>query len=191
MKQTDFRFRTWGGKRQGAGRPARKGLKRLRHERRPLLAKQFPVHVTWRVRREVWKLRTHRCFAALSRAFWQGCNRFGFRLVHYSVQGNHMHLIVEANGEKSLAKGMTGLGVRVARGLNRVMGRTGQVLDERYHGHILEDTDGSEERPGVPAHERAQALRARRGRSVHVEDAVGAAGDVPPSAAVLTSPARD
>ena len=48
-----------------------------------------------------------------------------------------MHLLVEADGEKSLAKGMNGLGVRVARGLNRVMGRKGHVLDERYHGHIL------------------------------------------------------
>ena len=32
---------------------------------------------------------------------------------------------------------MNGLGVRVAKGLNRVMGRSGKVLDERYHGHIL------------------------------------------------------
>ena len=48
-----------------------------------------------------------------------------------------MHLLVEAKGEKSLAKGMNGLGVRVARGLNRVMGRKGHVLEERYHGHIL------------------------------------------------------
>ena len=101
------------------------------------MKKRFPVHVTWRMREGVWQLRTQRCFKALSRAFWQGCNRFGFRLVHYSVQGNHMHLLVEANGEKSLAKGMNGLGVRVARGLNRVMGRKGHVLEERYHGHIL------------------------------------------------------
>jgi hypothetical protein len=48
-----------------------------------------------------------------------------------------MHLLVEAADEKSLARGMNGLGVRVAKGLNRVMGRHGKVLDERYHGHIL------------------------------------------------------
>jgi hypothetical protein len=48
-----------------------------------------------------------------------------------------MHLLVEAADEKSLARGMNGLGVRVARGLNRVLGRHGKVLDERYHGHIL------------------------------------------------------
>jgi hypothetical protein len=49
-----------------------------------------------------------------------------------------MHLLVEAEGAKSLAKGMNGLGVRVARGLNRVMGRNGDVLEDRYHAHILE-----------------------------------------------------
>jgi len=57
--------------------------------------------------------------------------------VHYSVQGNHVHLLVEAKSEKSLSRGMCGLGVRVARGLNRVMRRRGKVLGDRYHGHIL------------------------------------------------------
>ena len=48
-----------------------------------------------------------------------------------------MHLLVEADSERSLSRGMNGLGVRVARGLNRVMRRRGRVLDDRYHGHIL------------------------------------------------------
>ena len=89
------------------------------------------------MRNDVPWLRKPRVFGALARAFWGGCNRFGFRLIHYSVQGNHMHLLVEAADEKSLARGMNGLGVRVAKGLNKVMGRRGKVLDERYHGHIL------------------------------------------------------
>ena len=98
---------------------------------------RFPVHVTWRMRQGVWGLRKPYCFRVLARAFWGGANRFGFRLVHYSVQGNHVHLLVEARDEKSLSRGMNGLGVRVARRLNRVMGRRGKVLEERYHGHIL------------------------------------------------------
>jgi len=93
--------------------------------------------VTWRMREGVWNLRSRRCFTALRRAFWGGANRFGFRLIHYSVQGNHMHLLVEAQDEKVLARGMCGLGVRIAKGLNRVMERHGKVLDERYHARIL------------------------------------------------------
>ena len=95
------------------------------------------MHVTWRMREGVWGLRTPRRFGALARAFWAGAERFGFRLVHYSVQGNHVHLLVEAEDERALSRGMNGLGVRVARGLNRVMGRKGKVLDDRYHGHVL------------------------------------------------------
>jgi len=89
------------------------------------------------MRRGVWNLRTRRCFTALARAFWGGCDRFGFRLVHYSVQGNHLHLLVEVQDRRALSRGMKGLGVRIARGLNRVMRRRGAVLDDRYHEHVL------------------------------------------------------
>ena len=137
MKQRAFRFRTWGGKRKGAGRKPTRERAGVRHRRREVLNARFPVHVTWRMKKDVWNLRTRRCFGALSRAFHAGANRFGFRLVHYSVQGNHLHLLVEAPQHEALASGMNGLGVRVARGLNRVMGRRGKVLDDRYHAHIL------------------------------------------------------
>src|SRR5690348_9501900 len=137
MRQASFKFRTWGGKRKGSGRKPKGPRARLRHVRRPVLKARFPVHVTWRMRQGVWNLRTRRCFTALAAAFWGGANKFGFKLVHYSVQGNHVHLLVEAQDERALAKGMCGLGVRVARGLNRVMNRKGTVLDDRYHGHIL------------------------------------------------------
>ncbi len=68
---------------------------------------------------------------------YAGAARFGFRLVHYAVMGNHVHLIVEAGDRKALWRGMQGLGVRIARRLNRVMGRTGRVMSDRYHAHIL------------------------------------------------------
>jgi putative transposase len=107
------------------------------HLMRPALAHRFPVHATWRMRAHVWNLRSRRCFSVMQRAFWAGGDRFGFRLVHYSVQGNHVHLLVEANDRRALTRGMHGLGVRVARALNRVMGRKGKVLADRYHARIL------------------------------------------------------
>ena len=137
MRQLEMGFRTWGGAREGAGRKrvAVRGL--VVHRRRPVLKARFPVHVTWRMRKDVKWLRTPRCFRVLARAFWSASNRFGFRLVHYSVQGNHVHLLVEARDERALSRGMNGLGVRIARGLNRLLGRSGKVLEDRYHGHIL------------------------------------------------------
>jgi REP element-mobilizing transposase RayT len=135
MKQVGLRFRTWGGARKGAGRKRVAARGRVLHRTRPVLQARFPVHVTWRMR--VSGLRTRRCFRALARAFRGGADRFGFRLVHYSVQGNHVHLLVEAESERSLSRGMNGLAVRVAKGINRVLGRSGKVLEDRYHGHIL------------------------------------------------------
>jgi REP element-mobilizing transposase RayT len=82
-------------------------------------------------------LRTHRCFRALRRAFERGCARFGFRLVHFSVQGNHVHFIVEAPDQLALTRAMKGLEVRMARALNKVMQRKGAVFSDRYHAHLL------------------------------------------------------
>ena len=125
----------WGGKRKGAGRKRTSDL--VAHRARPLLKPRFPVHVTMTMRRHVWNLRTRRCFTVLERAFWAGANRFGFRLVHFSVQGNHLHLLVEADDARALSRGMNGLTIRIARSLNRVMKRNGKVLTDRYHSRIL------------------------------------------------------
>jgi REP element-mobilizing transposase RayT len=73
----------------------------------------------------------------LSEAFAAGCDRLGFRLVHFSVQGNHLHLVVEAPDEVRLARGLQGLAVRIARRLNRLMNCVGKVFADRYHAHIL------------------------------------------------------
>jgi putative transposase len=58
-------------------------------------------------------------------------------VAHFSVQGNHIHLIVEAHDNRALSEGVQGLLVRLAKGLNRMMGRHGRVLSERYHAHVL------------------------------------------------------
>jgi hypothetical protein len=59
------------------------------------------------------------------------------RLVHFSVQHDHVHLVAEARDEKALSRGIQGLAVRLARALNRVMGRKGKVCKERYHARVL------------------------------------------------------
>ena len=56
-----------------------------------------------------------------------------FRVVHYSLQGNHAHFIVEAAGREALGRGMKSLGARLARAVNRVFERSGRVLEDRYH----------------------------------------------------------
>ena len=137
MRQREFAFSTWGGKRRGAGRPPNHARAGVSHLTRPAFAHRFPVHVTWRMDREVWNLRSRRCFSVMQRAMYAGASRFGFRLVHYAVMGNHVHLIVEAPDRVALGRAMKGLGVRIARALNRVMKRRGRVIGDRYHAHVL------------------------------------------------------
>src|SRR5207245_318842 len=81
--------------------------------------------------------RSRRAFRALEKAFREGCNRFGFRVTHFSVQGNHVHLMVEAEDKHSLARGMQGLAIRMAKALNRLMERKGKAFSDRYHAHVL------------------------------------------------------
>ena len=137
VRQQEFGFSTWGGRRPGAGRKPAATRPGVAHLTRPALAARFPVHVTWRMDREVWNLRSRRCFSVMQRAMYAGALRFGFRLVHFAVMGNHVHLLVEAPDQSALGRAMKGLGVRIARALNRVMKRQGRVIGDRYHAHIL------------------------------------------------------
>jgi REP element-mobilizing transposase RayT len=76
-------------------------------------------------------------FAALRGAMVAGCKRQGFRLVHFSVQSNHLHLLVEGDCRPTLSRGLQGLAVRMARALNRLWRRFGSVFADRYHDRIL------------------------------------------------------
>src|SRR5438105_2623936 len=115
-----------GGKRKGAGRKPGKRPKVL-HRLRARFARTVPVLVTIRMAMTVWSLRSQRSFKALKRALFGGRERFGTRIIHFSIQGNHLHLIVESPDEDSLYRAMTGLNVRIAREMNRMMARRGQV----------------------------------------------------------------
>src|SRR4029450_10832595 len=71
------------------------------------------------------------------RSLAEASERGSFRVAHYSLQGDHAHLIVEAQGKDALACGMKSIGARLARAVNRVSGRSGPVLDGRYHHRSL------------------------------------------------------
>jgi len=89
--------------------------------------------VTLRLESGLPSLRDVRVVRELERTFAAGCDRRDFRLVHYSLLGNHAHLIVEAQDRDALGRGMKAIGVRLARAMNRIAGRSGRVLADRYH----------------------------------------------------------
>ena len=136
-KQGTFDFPSWGGPRKKSGRKP-KGVKAgVSHKTRSELKARFPVHVTTTICDGLAGLRNPREYFTVLKAMRQGCNKAGFRLVQYSVQSTHVHMIVEANDRTSLSRGLQGLFVRIARALNRLWERKGQVFADRYHDRIL------------------------------------------------------
>ena len=135
--QLGFEFRTWGGKRRGAGRKPAGARAGVPHRPRPEWARRLPVHVTLRMAPEVYNLRSRRSFRAIELALRLAADRFDVRITSFSVQGNHMHLLVEAPSRVALARAVKGFSVRVAKRLNKMMQRKGRVLGDRYHAHVL------------------------------------------------------
>lgn len=107
------------------------------HTRRPCVEPAYPHHVTVRMRHGTWNLRAQRCYQRMLRAFRAVRARAGFRITHFSVQGNHVHMLVEAGDRPTLSNGMRAVLIRFALTLNRLMGKRGPRFVDRYHESIL------------------------------------------------------
>jgi len=161
----ELRYRGRGGFRPGAGKPKKPGAG-VPHVRRPKLKARNPVHVTARVRDEAARLRSRECFRVVLHAIGAARERNGFRIVHFTVQRNHLHAIVEARDEVALARGVQAVSIRIARAMNRVLGRTGRVFADRYHAHALKTpTEVANAIAYVLGNSHVHA--ARRGRPLH------------------------
>lgn len=140
VRQHDLAFRSWGGARPGAGRKRRSQhgpRSRVPHVARPALSAAHPVHATVRLRESLPSLRRDAARREVASAFASAREHFGFRVVHFSLQSNHVHLIAEASDRRALSRGMQALLIRVARALNRHWGRCGSVFSDRFHARAL------------------------------------------------------
>jgi hypothetical protein len=147
----------WGGARVGAGRPARAAIPSEPHKRRPRLASHHPVHVTARLADVAAQLSRRRAYQAVRHAVRGSLIRADFRIVSLALDQRALTLVVEADDERALARGMQGFQVAAARAINRALARTGRVFPDRYRARIL-TTAGSVtallagRRPGWPSH---------------------------------------
>lgn len=129
--------RTWGGARVGAGRKPRVPSRpNVSHAVRSEHHQSHPLHVVLRSR--VRSLRHPFLFPCIRRALAAATRaRFDFRIVQFSVQADHLHLIIEADSKSALSRGMQGLAVRVAKSINRLIFRRGAVFADRYFARAL------------------------------------------------------
>jgi REP element-mobilizing transposase RayT len=82
-------------------------------------------------------LRSRRFIRELQSSLRRACERGDFRVCHYSIQRDHLHLVVESEGKAALGRGMKSITARTARAVHRVFERRGPVLFGRYHLHVL------------------------------------------------------
>ncbi|MBC7973720.1 MAG: transposase [Myxococcales bacterium] len=135
-----FQEKKRGGKRRGAGRPPKGRRSSSPHKVRPFHHARFPVHVVLRVIDEVGSLRRHCAYRAIREATFTTARRENFRIVHISLQRNHVHLIVEADHKEALSSGMQGFQISAAKHLNAEISkgrpgprRRGTVFVDRYY----------------------------------------------------------
>src|SRR4026209_1855488 len=107
MSSPNRKFRH-GGARPGAGRKRKRGSG-PRHRRRPDFPSDSPLHVSVRVEKRCWNLRTKRAYTRLRDAFACALGRFSTKLIEFSIQGNHFHFIVESMNRVELGRAMKGL----------------------------------------------------------------------------------
>lgn len=136
-EQGAFTFVGWGGKRPDAGRAARSARSSVPHGEREGFSRHVPIHVTLRLRRGLPSLREKAFFDVALAALSLSAFGLFFRIVEFSVQGNHLHLIIEAADAASLTIGIKSFTVRFAKALNRKLGRHGPVFADRFHTHVL------------------------------------------------------
>ncbi len=128
-----------GGTHKRTGRPPKGERAGSPHKRRDEINARHPQHVTLRVVERVGWLRRRHMFRAVRAAIAAVAKHDAFRIVHVSVQSNHIHLLCEATGKMPLARGVQGFQISAAKHLNgEVSVRTGekcrgQVFPDRYH----------------------------------------------------------
>jgi len=116
-----------GGRRPGAGRK-RIHSKGVSHLKRETVTKRTPQHINFKFN---CSIRNKDCLKLLKRSI-QNAQNMGLKIIHFSLQSNHVHLITEAENNEVLTKGMRALTITFSKGLNR-----GRVQLERYHLHVL------------------------------------------------------
>ena len=132
-----------GGRRPGAGRPPTGERAGVPHARRPAVKASLPAHIVLRVAKAVGSLRKRDIYRALRESTIVVAKHEDVRIVHISIQQNHVHLIVEADGNAALARGMKAFQVSAAKRINRRMPlengrrRRGTVFVDRYHMEVI------------------------------------------------------
>ena len=109
------------------------------HGSRPEVKKGEVVHVTVKLKRGLPSLRRGEALNVVRAAIGRVNQGAAIRIVEYSIQSNHVHMLIEASNSADLSRGMASLNTGLGMRLNRIWNRTGQgsVFKERFHMVVI------------------------------------------------------
>ena len=116
---------------KGAGRPAIHDAG-IRHISRPLIKKASSLHLTVKIKKNKAEMKNKAVLAILKRAI-RNARKQGLKVIHYSLEYDHAHLLVEVDNNQVLGKGMQAFGVTIAKAINKLKRDSGGVYKHRYH----------------------------------------------------------
>lgn len=104
----------------------------IRHTARPVLTKPSSLHLTIKVQKIKADIKNKMILTMLKKAILNA-RRMGLKVIHYSLEYDHVHLLIEADNNVILGKGMQSLGVTLSKAINRTKRIKGRVYKHRYH----------------------------------------------------------
>ena len=116
---------------RGRGRP-KKADAGVPHLARPSVSARRKLEVTWGVVTGFPNLDTPGLVQVIEDAVEVASGRFGLSVISCGVKRDEIEVVCSAHNKKALARGLQGLSIRAAKGLNRALGRRGRVFADRY-----------------------------------------------------------
>jgi REP element-mobilizing transposase RayT len=126
----------WGGRRPGAGRKPKGDRALVSHKARPRFSGRAAVHVVLRFDPRI-NLDSRRVRDAIEAALEEGRDRLGFHVVETRSSKDQLHFLAEVEGTLSLSRGMQGLSIRIAKGINRELRTHGKLFADHFEAFVL------------------------------------------------------
>jgi REP element-mobilizing transposase RayT len=106
--------------------------KGIRHISREDIKKPTSLHLTIKVRENKADIKNKQILKALHHSIKRARMK-RLKIVHYTLEYNHIHLLVEAEIKQLVHQGMQAFGISLAKKINTIKRLKGTVYKHRYH----------------------------------------------------------
>ena len=106
----------------------------IRHTSRALISRPSALHLTIKLKKA--DIQNKVVLRILKHAIFRSRLQ-GLKVIHFSLEYDHVHLYVECGDNHVLGKSMKAFGVSFVKGINKYKKSLGSLYKYRYHLHII------------------------------------------------------